>query len=98
MNLAFANVPIGGHTVCACVGVSAVCVLISILMRSLVNTIVPFEASFIGILSFIATDILYAMIKFIPVKNKQTGQYKRWAIGMILSFLVLHHTRTNTFT
>ena len=94
MNLAFAKIPIGGHTVCACVAASAVCVLISILMRSSVNTIVPFEALFIGILSFIATDILYAMIKFIPVKNKQTGQYKRWAIGMIFSSFILHHTRT----
>jgi hypothetical protein len=95
MNLAFAKIPIGGHTVCACVAVSAVCVLISILMRSLVNTIVPFEALFIGILTFIATDILYGMIKFIPVKNKQTGQYKRWAIGMIFSSFILHHKRTS---
>jgi hypothetical protein len=94
MNLAFAEIPIGGHTVCACVAVSAVCVLISILMRSLVNTIVPFESLFVGIFVFIATDILYGMIKFIPVKNKQTGQYKRWAIGRIFSSFILHHTRT----
>ena len=94
MNLAFAKIPIGGHTVCACVAGSAVCVLISILMRSSVNTIVSFEALFIAILGFIASEILYAMIKFIPVKNKQTGQYKRWAIGMIFSSFILHHTRT----
>jgi hypothetical protein len=94
MNLAFAKIPIGGHTVCACVAMWAVCVLISILMRSSLNTIVPFEALFIGILGLIVADILFGMIKFIPVKNKQTGQYKRWAIGMIFSSFILHHTRT----
>jgi hypothetical protein len=82
----------------ACMAGSFTGVLSSFLMRSLVNTIVPFEVVFASFLSLIGGDILYGMIKFIPVKNKQTGQYKRWAIGMILSFLVLHHTRTNTFT
>ena len=92
MNLAFAKIPIGGHTVCACVVMSVVCVLISILMRSSVNTIVPFEVLFIGTLSFIATEILFGMIKFIPVKDKRTGQVKTWAIGMIffLSFFITH--------
>ena len=78
MNLAFAKISIGGHTVCACVAGSAVCVLISILLRSSVNNIVPFEAMCIGILGLIATDILFGMIKFIPVKDKQTGQVKRY--------------------
>jgi hypothetical protein len=94
MNLAFAKVPIGGHTVCACVAASAVCVLISILMRSSLATIVPFESLFVVIIGLIGGDILYGMTKFIPVKNKQTGQYKRWAIGMIFSSFILHHTRT----
>jgi len=92
MNLAFAKIPLGGHTVCACVAVSAVCVLISILLRSSLATIVPFEALFVGILGFIATEILFGMIKFIPVKDKRTGQYKRWSIGMIFSSFILHHT------
>ena len=93
MNLAFAKVPIGGHTVCACVAGSAVCVLISILLRSSVNTIVPFEVLFVGTLGLILTDILYGMIKFIPVKNKRTGHVKRWAIGIIFSSFILHHIR-----
>jgi hypothetical protein len=76
------------------VATSAVCVLISILIRSSVNTIVPFEVLFVGILTLIASDILYGMIKFIPVKDKRTGQVKRWSIGMIFSSLILHHTRT----
>ena len=94
MNLAFAKIPIGGHTVCACVAGSVVAVLISILMRSSVNTIVPFEVLFVGTLGLILTDILYGMIKFIPVKDKRTGQVKRWAIGMIFFSFILHHTRT----
>ena len=53
MNLTFAKIPIGGHTVCACVAASAVAVVISFLMRSSVNTIVPFEALFIGIHRFL---------------------------------------------
>ena len=98
MNLAFAKIPIGGHTVCACVAVSAVCVLISIFMRSSVNTIVPFEVLFVANLTLIAMDILYGMIKFIPVKNKRTGQVKRWSIGMIFFFFHSSSHTNNTFT
>ena len=43
MSLAFAKIPLGGHTACAYVATSGVNVSISILMRSSVNTIVPFE-------------------------------------------------------
>jgi hypothetical protein len=93
MNLAFAKIPIGGHTACACVAASTIAVLISFLMRSSVNTIVPFESFFLGILGLIAMDILYGMIKFIPVKNKRTGHVKRWAIGIIFSSFILHHIR-----
>jgi hypothetical protein len=90
MNYAFANITIGGHTMCALVAVSSICVLISILLRSLLGTIVPFEAMFIGCLSFVVGDILYGMIKFIPVKDKRTGQTKRWAIGMTTLNQSLH--------
>jgi hypothetical protein len=95
MNLAFAKIPLGGHTACACVAASAVCVLISFLMRSSLATIVPFESLFVGILGLIGGDILYGMIKFIPVKDKQTGQVKTWAIGIIFSSFILHHTRSS---
>jgi hypothetical protein len=98
MNLAFAKIPIGGHTVCACVAGSVVAVLISILMRSSVNTIVPFEVLFVGNLTLIAMDILYGMIKFIPVKDKRTGQVKRWSIGMIFSSFNSSSHTNNTFT
>ena len=82
LNLAFAKIPIGGHTVCAWVLVSFVCVSLSLLLRAVFKTIVPFEAINVGILSFIFTDVLFGMVKFIPVKNKVTGQTKRWAVGM----------------
>jgi hypothetical protein len=94
MNLAFAKIPFGGHTVCACVALYAKDVLISILMRSSVNTVVPFEVLFMAILGFIVGDILYGMIKFIHIKDKRTGQVKTWAIGMIFSSFILYHTRT----
>ena len=78
--------------VCSFVVASAVSVLISILLRSSLATIVPFEVLFIGIISTIAGDILFGMIQFIPVQNKRTGQVKRWSIGMIffLSFFITH--------
>ena len=81
LNLAFAKIPIGGHTACACVATSAVVVCISISLRSFFETILPFEVLFLGILGLILCDILYGMIKFIPVKDERTGQTKRWAIG-----------------
>ena len=77
MNLAFAKVPIGGHTLFACIAACAIDMFVSILLRSSVETIVPFESMFIGILGLIVGDILYGMVKFIPVKDKRTGQVKR---------------------
>ena len=81
INLAFAKISIGIHTVRACIAVSAVCVLLSFLLRRVPGTIMPFEVLFIGILSLIITQPLYGMMKFIPVKDKRTGQTKTWALG-----------------
>ena len=80
-NLAFAKIPIGLHTLWACVAVSLVAVLISFLLRRVISSIVPFEALFVAFLGFILSDVVYGMIKFIPVKDKRTGQTKSWAIG-----------------
>ena len=66
---------------CACVAGSAIMVLLSFLSRLFVQSIVPFEVVIMGILAPILMDILYGMIKFIPVKDQRTGQTKRWAIG-----------------
>ena len=84
INLAFAKIPIGSHTICACVALSVVCVSQSLLLRAAVTTIMPFEALFVAMLGVIVSHLLYAMIKFIPVKDKRTGQTKRWAIGTII--------------
>ena len=81
LNLAFAKIPVGGHTVCACVAASVTIVCVSVSLRSIIETIIPFEVLFVGILSFILMDILYGMTKFISVKDERTGQTKRWAIG-----------------
>ena len=80
-NLAFAKIPVGGHTVCACVAASVVVMSVSVSLRSIIETIIPFEAMFVGILTPILMDILFGMIKFIPMKDERTGQTKRWAIG-----------------
>ena len=71
-NLAFAKIPIGGHTVSACVAISAIVVSLSFLSRLFVESIVPFEVVIIGILSPILSNILYGMNKFIPVKDERT--------------------------
>ena len=81
LNLAFAKIPIGGHTVRACVAASVVVMSVSVSLRSIIETIIPFEVVFVSILTLILLDILFGMIKFIPVKDERTGQTKRWAIG-----------------
>ena len=81
MNLAFAKIPIGMHTVWACLTMSLVVFIVSFVLRLGVATILPFEPIIVAGLGLIATDILFGMIKFIPVKDKRTGQTKRWAIG-----------------
>ena len=90
MNLAFAKIPIGGHTVCACVAMIVVTVLNSILMRNPLATIVPFEVIFVVLLSSTMGAILYGTLKFIPVKDERTGQTKRWAIGTTALNLYLY--------
>ena len=66
----------------ACVAVSAVSVLLSFLLRRITRgSVLFFEVFFVGTLCLIFTDILYGMIKFIPVKDEHTGQTKRWAMG-----------------
>lgn len=80
-NMALAKIQIGLHTMSACIAMSALGVLISLSLRSMFETIAPFETLFVGLIAMLMSDVLYSMIKFIPVKNKRTGQTKRWAIG-----------------
>ena len=81
MNLAFANIPIGVHTVWACLAEILIGFVSSFLFRIGFSTILPFEAILVGVLGLVIGDILFGMINFIPVKDKRTGQTKRWAIG-----------------
>ena len=55
-----------------------------------VTSISPMEVSTGGILNFIVTDIFFAMIKFIPVKDKRTGQTKHYGIGTFLHMPATH--------
>ena len=97
MNLAFAKIPIGVHTVWACLASSLTFFLLSFLLRLGVSTILPFEQIFVGGLSFIFTDILYGMIKFIPVEDKRTGQTKTWAIGTFFYSSLDEQIITNSY-
>ena len=87
MNLAFAKIPLGVHTIWACLAASVVALMLSFLLRLGVSTILPFEVIIVGVLGIIVLDILYGMIKFIPVEDKRTGQTKRWAIGTLFSLI-----------
>ena len=69
----------------ACLAVFIVAFVFSFLFRLGVSTILPFEVIIVAILGLIVGDILYGMIKFIPVKDKRTGQTKTWAIGTFSS-------------
>ena len=89
LNLTFAKIPVGVHTLWACLATSIVGFVNSFLLRLGFSIIFPFEGVIIGGLGVIVTEILYGTIKFIPVKDKRTGQIKRWAIGTFsLSFLI----------
>ena len=86
INLAFAKISIGFHTINACIATSATYALLSFLLRSVKGTIVPFEVVFARMVNMIMGDIIFGMIKFIPVKNERTGQTKRWNIGTSMLF------------
>ena len=61
MNLAFAKIPIGVHTVWACVAAALVIIVLSSFFRLGFSTIAPFEEVILGILSFIVSDSLQAI-------------------------------------
>ena len=89
LNLAFAKIPLGVHTLWSLLATSIVAFVISFLLRLGFSTIFPFEVVIVGVLAFILSEILYGMIKFIPVKDKRTGQIKRWAIGTFSLLLLI---------
>ena len=51
MNLAFAKIPLGVHTIWACLATSAVLFVLSFLLRLGVSTILPFEVIIVGLLN-----------------------------------------------
>ena len=65
----------------AMVAVGSLYFLMSILLRQIITTILPFEVVILVFIVMPLIDILFGMLKFIPVKNERTGQVKRWAIG-----------------
>jgi len=65
----------------AMVAIGTLYALISILLRQIFTTILPFEIVILPLIVIPLMDILYGVLKFIPVENERTGQVKRWAIG-----------------
>jgi len=90
LNLAFANIPIGVHSLFAFAALSILCFLTSSALKATVTSILPLEASVAGFVNFIITDILFGMIKFIPVKDKRTGQTKHYGVGTYLHMPASH--------
>ena len=48
------------------------------------------EQSVAGTLNLIVSDILFGMIKFIPVKDKRTGQTKHHGLGTFIHMPATH--------
>ncbi len=65
----------------AMVAIGTLDTLVSILIRQVFATILPFEPLFVMNIGLFLGNVLFAMIKFIPVKDERTGQVKRWALG-----------------
>ena len=63
---------------------------VSILLRQIFTTIVPFESLLLVLFCAPLHTVLFGMIKFIPVKDERTGQTKRWAIGTWLHMPASH--------
>jgi len=82
MNLTFAKIPLGVHSVLSIFAASTVCVLLSLILRNLsIGTIVPFELVFISVFGILMCHILFGVFKFIPVKDQQTGRTKMYGLG-----------------
>mgnify|MGYP007000421803 CR=1 len=73
LNFAFAKIPIGIHTMFAFIALSSLYILLSVLLRQIVETILPFEVVILAFVNVPVGDLLYGMIKFIPVKDDRTG-------------------------
>ena len=80
---AFAKIPIGVHSMFAIAAFNLSYTLMSILLRQIVTTILPFEVVILSLSLHPLLNLLFGMLKFIPVKNERTGQVKRWAIGTL---------------
>lgn len=94
LNFAFASIPLGIHSFLAVILIASVYAAMSILLRRVFRTIVPFEVVILGCIGLPLSDVLFGMLKFIPVKDERTGQVKKWAIGNSLPNIATFTTRT----
>jgi len=81
LNYTFAKIPVGMHFILAISVISLMELMLSYTMRTFIGTIVPFEAAFVGLLGLFCADLVFGMIKVVPVKDNRTDQIKRWALG-----------------
>ena len=89
MNTTFAKIPMGYHTFSAIIIVGMLCCFISFSLRKIFGSMAPLDGVLVGVLAFIFTDIAFGMTKFIPVRDRRTGQTKNYNIGTLL---ILFHT------
>lgn len=80
LNLAFAKIPIGRHTISACLIVSAVASFSWITVRFMYGSILPFEALIVGSIAYPLHDILFIRMNIIPVKNEHTHMSTMWSL------------------
>jgi len=79
LNFVFAKVSVGTHSALAVLFVALVAIPLSCCLRIITGSIVAFEAVFVGAVGFLLTDILYGMLKVIPVNIQ--GKTKMYNIG-----------------
>ena len=77
LNLSFAKIPIGLHSILALIMIAGPMFLVSASLRTLIQTILPFEALLCSLIGGLGVEILLS-VKMIPIKNRLTKEIQFW--------------------
>ncbi len=80
LNLAFAKIPIGRHTVFASLMACIMGTCSSILIRLMYGSIMPFETLIMVCIAIPSHDILFYRMDIVPAKNKHTHTKTNWSL------------------
>ena len=94
LNLAFAKIPPGMHTITACIINSGVGIFSWIFVRFLYGSIVPFEALVMACVAYPSHDILFYRMNIIPVKNKDTHMNTMWSLDNWVPLTIIASIRS----